>query len=76
MIKIELRLFATLSKYAPENQEAVELPGPTSIKQVVEKLEIPEKEVKLIFVNGKKQEAGYLLQDGDRLGVFPPVGGG
>ena len=39
-------------------------------------LKIPEKDAKLIFINSVRKDRDTLLQDGDRLGIFPPVGGG
>jgi len=76
MIKIDLNLFVTLSKYLPEDSEWYEISDNTSIGQLIDELGIPEDLVKLIFVNGKKQDRRYLLQNRDRLGLFPPVGGG
>ena len=76
MIKIELKLFVTLSKYIPENaDEHAIVPGKT-IEELIFDLDIPDELVKLIFINGKRQEIDYVLQDGDRVGLFPPVGGG
>jgi len=76
MIKIDLNLFVTLSKYLPEDNECYEISDNTSIGQLIDELGIPEDLVKLIFVNSKKQDRRYLLQNRDRLGLFPPVGGG
>lgn len=39
-------------------------------------LGIPVAEAKLCFVNGHRQEPDGCLQDGDELGIFPPIGGG
>ena len=47
-----------------------------SVKDVVRALNIPEKDAKLIFINSVRQDLATTLQDGDRLGIFPPVGGG
>ena len=45
-------------------------------KELTEKLEIPEEEVKLIMVNGIAAKWGTLLQGDERVALFPPVGGG
>jgi molybdopterin converting factor small subunit len=37
---------------------------------------IPEKEVRLIFVNGRHASLEDRLAEGDTLALFPPVGGG
>jgi sulfur-carrier protein len=76
MIKINLKLFVTLSKYLPEGSEDFEVPENTSVKTIISDLGIEHKTVKLIFVNGKKQDDKYILKNSDRLGLFPPVGGG
>ena len=76
MIKINLKLFVTLSKYLPEDSECFELSENTSVEKLISDLGIEDGIVKLIFVNGKKQDGKYLLKNGDRVGLFPPVGGG
>ncbi|WP_022669103.1 MoaD/ThiS family protein [Desulfospira joergensenii] len=76
MIFIDLKLFVTLSKYLPENPEAFEVARGTRIEKLMEDLGIPGNSVKLIFVNGKREGRDYCLQDRDRVGLFPPVGGG
>jgi sulfur-carrier protein len=76
MIKIDLNLFVTLSKYLPKDSDCFELSENTSVEKLILDLGIEQGIVKLIFVNGKKQNDRYILKDGDRLGLFPPVGGG
>lgn len=76
MIKIHLKLFVTLSKYLPENSQCLEIPEKTTIETLMADFGIPKDLVKLVFVNGKRQGVTYQLQTGDRVGLFPPVGGG
>ena len=74
---IDIRLFASLKKYLPAGSACrypVE-PG-TSLSVVLDQLRVPENEVKLIFVDGVKKDARVLLKGGERVGVFPPIGGG
>ena len=73
---ITLKLFATLRSYAPENAERFPITPGTTVADVVQALEIPAKDAKLIFVNNIRKEHETPLKDGDRLGIFPPVGGG
>lgn len=76
---IELRLFATLRGYLPANPtgvEKVELPENATVMDIVNKLGINFEEIRLILVNGILNEADYVLKDGDRVALFPPVGGG
>ena len=76
-VTIEIKLFATLKKYLPAGSACrypVE-PG-TSLSALFHQLCIPEDEVKLIFIDGVKEDASVLLHGGERVGVFPPIGGG
>jgi molybdopterin converting factor small subunit len=48
----------------------------TRVRDLVQQLGIPETKAKLIFINSFKVTLDSVLKDGDRLGIFPPVGGG
>ncbi len=76
MIQIDLKLFVTLSKYHPNSSGCVDVAEGTSVEKLIRDLRIPANTVKLIFINGKKAPATRILVKGDRLGLFPPVGGG
>ena len=76
MIQIDLKLFVTLSQYHPGGSGMVEVAEGTSVEKLIRDFGIPENTVKLIFINGKKASATQVLAEGDRLGLFPPVGGG
>jgi molybdopterin synthase sulfur carrier subunit len=75
-ISIEIKLFATLQKFTPQASDAHMLEAGTSVGTLVRQLGIPEIKAKLIFINGIKATLDSVLKDGDRLGIFPPVGGG
>ncbi|MBF0257274.1 MAG: MoaD/ThiS family protein [Desulfamplus sp.] len=75
-MKIELKLFATIARYLPDSPEAFFVKEGITIREVSALLGIPESDVKLTFVNGKLRPLDYALENGDRLGMFPPVGGG
>lgn len=79
-MKIELRLFASLSRYLPERQTgnlcAMEIPEGTTIKELFQRLAIPAEIRKIIIVNGVHASDNQTLAEGDRIGVFPPVAGG
>jgi sulfur carrier protein ThiS len=79
-MKIHLRLFASLGRYAPpgegtEGREVTLAEGAT-VGSLLERLGIPAGVVKLVFVNGVHATADTVLRNGDRVGVFPPVAGG
>jgi len=75
-ITIDLRLFATLQKFSPPGAGAYEIEAGASVATLVRLLGIPEIKAKLIFINGVKCTLSSELKDGDRVGIFPPVGGG
>ena len=52
------------------------VPAGTTVDALVETLGLPRKEVKIVFVNGRKADLDKGIQGGDRVGIFPPVGGG
>jgi molybdopterin converting factor small subunit len=73
---IELRLFAGLQRFNPPSPEAYPIKEGTTIRTLVKALNIPEEKAKLIFINGIKATLDSVLQGGERVGIFPPVGGG
>lgn len=75
-IIIEIKLYATLQSYAPANAAHYVVESGTTFEMIVEALDIPKDQIKLLFCNGVKCGLGTILNDGDRIGLFPPVGGG
>ena len=79
-MKVELRLYASLGRYLPENREGnsciLEIEAGTTIQELLHKLNIPLDAPKVIFLNGIHAQGNEVLKDGDRLGAFPPVAGG
>ncbi len=79
-MKIEVNLYATLKKYMKNETggklSVIALEDGTCVKDVIQKLKVPADSVKLIFINGVHAKVDTILKDGDRLGLFPPVGGG
>ena len=73
---ITLKLFATLRSYIPPQADHFAIAPGTTVADVIRDLNIPEKDAKLIFINSVRKDRDTLLKDGDRLGIFPPVGGG
>lgn len=73
---IEIKLFATLAKYLPENAEDYPIEDGETIRSLIQKLGLPEKDVTLMFVNSLRSDPDTEIKDKDRVGLFPPVGGG
>ena len=75
-MNIIVKCFATLAPFQPENTDSFPVePGATPLS-VMESLSISPEEVHIIFVNGVAAAPDSALKDGDRLGLFPAVGGG
>lgn len=74
-MQVTIKLFATL-RQGRFDIDIIDLPPGTLVGEVVARLGIPEKEVTLIFINGRHGDFASELHDGDSLAMFPPVGGG
>jgi molybdopterin converting factor small subunit len=73
---VEIKLFATLNRFLPSDPERYPIsPGMTAC-ELIRKLKIPEAQAKLVFIDGVKTDPDTALQPGQRVGIFPPVGGG
>ena len=73
---IDLRCFATLAPLMPANAGAFPIVPGETVLDLTKRLGIPLEEIKLVFVNGAAVSLDAVLSDGDRVGIFPPVGGG
>lgn len=80
MITVHVRLFATLRRFFPDLQldetMQVNLPDGATVGQLIDRLNIPVEEIKIVFVNNIFRDMGYSLKNGDMVSIFPPVGGG
>ncbi|TSA56422.1 MAG: MoaD/ThiS family protein [Planctomycetaceae bacterium] len=79
-MRVKVRIYATLCRYIPGVSAGtpveIELSDGASVSNLVEKLKIPAREVKIAFVNGRIRPLDWLLESGDEMGIFPPIGGG
>lgn len=79
-MKIEVALFATLSKYLPpgaQNRRAViEVQDGATVREVLNQLGIPPDLPNILLVNGRQSPENTILRDGETLSVFPPLAGG
>lgn len=73
---IQLRLYASLGRFSPESGENYVIRSGVSIRELAVDLHIPMDQAKLIFINGKKENLESRLYGGERVAIFPPVGGG
>ncbi len=76
---VEVRLYATLRRYTPASPNGVitvEVTEGITVLELVKQLGIDQTEIHLIMINGIGCELGQTVNPGDRVGLFPPVGGG
>ncbi len=77
-MKVQVKCFATLSETGHcdyRDSRTSELDEKADVKKLMTNLGLSEDKVEIIFVNGKRVEASEMLFDGDRVGLFPAVGG-
>lgn len=80
MITVEVRVYASLQKYYPDLEIGkplvIALDDKAKLGNLLGELKIPRDEIAVVMVNGRQEKESYLLQDGDRVGIFSPIGGG
>ena len=83
-MQITIKLYAMLTDYLPANAEknvcTLELADNTTVEQVIRQLQLPERYVHLVLLNGiyinHDRLAETLLNEADILAIWPPVAGG
>jgi len=70
------RFYAELNDLLPQSRRDVDVPvplnnGDQSVKHLIESLGVPHTEVGQVRVNGALVGFGYLVQEGDRVEVYP-----
>lgn len=77
---LQVLLNATLRRFYPDYNPyegfSLEVPPGAPVSQVIRELGLPAEEVTLILVNGVRRDPDFPLQGDERLGLFPPIGGG
>jgi molybdopterin converting factor small subunit len=75
-VYISIKLFASLNRFVPADPENYPIEPGITVKKLLEALGVPEDEVKLVFIDGVKHDFISILNGGERVGIFPAVGGG
>jgi sulfur carrier protein ThiS len=73
---VTVKCFATLSRFQPAASEAYPFTPGETVADLIHRLGIAPKDVAVLFVNGVHAQPERALADGDRVGLFPAVGGG
>ncbi len=82
---VNVRLFASLRERLPgaeRGRATLELGEGTSLLDLIEQLEIPDRQAQMVLVNGDQAprppeaRAALALKEGDTVSIFPPLAGG
>jgi molybdopterin converting factor small subunit len=72
---IKVRLFATL-RDGRGKELMLKLDEKPNVEMVLKELEIDERDVAILLINGRDGAMDRILTEGDVVSLFPPVGGG
>ncbi len=62
--------------YDPQTGILLSVPQGTTVEGLCHSLGIPPGEVKLVMIDGRASSMSHVLKGDERIGLFPPVGGG
>jgi uncharacterized protein len=75
MAKGTFRFYEELNDFLPQHLKKVDIEtgfaGKKSIKETIEDFGVPPSRVDLVLVNGNPVDFWYILEDGDRVSVYP-----
>lgn len=69
-------LRAYLPGYDPARGVSLSVVPGTTVSDLCRQMGIPTEKIKIVMVNGKSASFGDRLAGDERVGLFPPVGGG
>ncbi len=74
-MRVTIKLFATFrdGRFKVEERD---FPEGSCVLDVLQPLNINPEEVAICLLNGKDAKVHNILNNGDTLALFPPVGGG
>ena len=77
-IKIEVKLFNEFQQYKPgeNNIFQLELNQGACVKDLLEKLKIPDTAEYIILANGRRVSEKIFIKNNDTIVLFSPVAGG
>jgi molybdopterin synthase sulfur carrier subunit len=88
-MNVHVRLYATLAQRIPAHLLPGEprdlragttlhlsLAEGSTVGDLIARLQLPEAQVRVAFVNAKARPLDFSLSPGDEIALFPPVGGG
>ena len=77
---LKIFLSSSLRKYVPDYDPgkgvSFTVEGKMTVRDICEHMKIPADKIKIIMIDGKSQSPDHILIGDERVGLFPPVGGG
>ena len=78
---VEIKVFPTLRHYIADSDMLMgdnrwDMPKGITVRALGKKLKIPDREIKIILINGRKADDDYVIKKGDSVYIFPPMMGG
>jgi hypothetical protein len=75
MSQVQLRFYEELNDFLSPALRKVDIPHTfdrhASVKDMIEAFGVPHTEVDIILVNGRSVDFSYIVEDGDRISVYP-----
>jgi molybdopterin converting factor small subunit len=79
-VRVEVRLFATLARYLPQDDRAgatrLDVADGSTVGDVARALGIPADVSRIVLVNDRDADEDQPLRAGDVVTLFPPLAGG
>lgn len=78
-MNVSVKCFSTLAdkencRYDQPRTVSIQA-GKSTVRDLAQQIPISEKDVSVVFVNGKHAALGATLSEGDRVAFVPPTGG-
>ncbi len=76
-MKVNVKLMSIFAEYSEEEDDGkTEIKDGGTVLDIVKELGLPEKQVRLIAVNGRQSDINTVLSEDDTVFIFPPAAGG
>ncbi len=77
-MKVAIEMYSTLRLFSPfpSGKGELDLSRGSLVKDLTQRLNLPDKTERVILVNGRHVGADRELAEGDTVVLFPPVEGG
>jgi sulfur carrier protein ThiS len=72
----EIQVYASLLKWVRTPRTYFEVKGAKSVADIMDDLGIPEDDVAIVMINGKRGHLQSIILSSDSIKLFPLIGGG